>query len=88
MPHPKSKITIHLSPLQLQSFKALSKKLDANNSSTLAYLLEAYEGNNLKYIKNFRYNLVKRVRLGINKMYLDELIKLRDYLDSLINKIT
>lgn len=62
-------------------------RLGMSSSQFLMYLLEEYEGNNLAVIKNFRYNLSKRIKKGINRQYINELTKLRDQLNITLNRL-
>lgn len=83
----KKYIEIKLSPHQkLELYKRL-EELDMSPSEYFIYLSEEYEGNHLASLKHFRYNLKRRVKKGINLIYIEELIKLRDYLNLLIKKL-
>ena len=61
------------------------EKEQMNQSEFLIHLLENYYGDNLSVLRNFRYNLRKRVKKGINQLYINELIKLRDYINTILN---
>lgn len=63
------------------------QELNMSPSQYFLYLVEEYEGDHLTSLHNFRYNLKRRVKKGINFMYIQELIKLRDYLNLLIEKL-
>lgn len=57
-----------------------------SSSEFVIYLLKEYQGDHLSVIKNFRYNLNKRIKKGIDKHYLFELRRLRDQLNLIIDK--
>ena len=74
----------------------ICKKIQFNNrkdelgmspSQFIIHLLNEYDGNDLAVIKNFRYNLNKRVKKGIDRKYLYELTRLRNQLNIIIDRI-
>lgn len=70
---------------KIQFYKRI-KELDMSPSQFVVYLLNEYDGNHLSVISKFRYNLIKRIKKGINKQYLFELKTLRDQLNIIIEK--
>jgi hypothetical protein len=83
----KNTVQIKLSSEATVNLNKKLKELDMNPSQYFMYLIEEHEGDHLTSLHNFRYNLKRRVKKGINFMYLQELIKLRDYLNILINRL-
>lgn len=61
------------------------KKL--NQSEYLMYLLDNYEGDNLEVLKQFRHNLAKRIKKGINFLYINELKKIKDLIDPVLERL-
>lgn len=59
------------------------KKFNMTQSQFLIYLLEEYEGANLKVLKNFRIRLKERIKKGINYLYLRELVSIKNIIDKL-----
>lgn len=86
-PLPSSKLNIQLTLLQKIKLENNAKELGMNNSQYISYLLENYEGDNINIIKRFRYNLIRRVKKGINIMYINELKKLNTYLNILLERL-
>lgn len=83
----KETISIRLSPNSKMKLEKRLKELNMNPSQYFLYLIEEYEGDNLTSLQNFRYNLKRRVKKGINFMYIQELIKLRDYINILLDRL-
>lgn len=80
------KILVKLPIEKKIQFHSKCKELGMSPSQFVVYLLNEYEGDHLSVIQNFRYNLIKRIRKGINKNYLYELTRLRDHLNIIIEK--
>lgn len=81
------RIIIRLPIIRKIEFNKKRDDLGMNSSQFIIHLLDQFEGNNLSVIKNFRYNLNKRIKKGIDRNYLYELTKLRDQLNILIERI-
>lgn len=62
-------------------------ELGMSPSQFIIHLLSEYDGDDLAVIRNFRYNLNKRVKKGINRNYLYELTRLRNQLNIIIDRI-
>lgn len=58
-----------------------------NQSEFLAYLLDNYEGDKLEVLQNYRYNLARRIKKGINIFYVNELKKLKDLIDPILSRL-
>ena len=67
-------------------FYKRAEELNMSPSQFIIHLLNEYDGDHLSVISNFRYNLNKRIRKGINDKYLYELTRLRDNLNVIIEK--
>lgn len=61
-------------------------ELQMSSSQFIIYLMNEYDGDHLSVIQNFRYNLIRRIKKGIDRNYLYELTKLRDHLNTIIDK--
>jgi len=81
------RIVIKLPIIKKIQFIKRRNELDLSSSQFIVHLLNEYDGDNLSVIKNFRYNLCKRVKKGIDRNYLYELTKLRDQLNIIIERI-
>ena len=62
------------------------EELGMSPSQFVVHLLNQYDGDHLSIIQNFRYNLNRRIKKGINRQYLYELRRLRDDINILIEK--
>lgn len=67
-------------------FYQRAEELGMSPSQFVIHLLEEYDGDHLSVISNFRYNLIKRIKKGINRQYLFELKALRDHINVIIEK--
>jgi predicted DNA-binding protein len=87
LPLCKEDIKIKL-PIE-QSIKLYSQasKLGMTKSQYIIYLMEEYDGDSINTIINFRYNLNRRIKKGINRIYINQLIKLQTQLNILLEKL-
>ncbi len=83
----KKPITINLPTNQVINFESRCKKLGMTHSQFVIYLMEEYDGDNLTCIINFRYNLERRLKKGINKLYINQLQKLQKQLNLILEKL-
>jgi hypothetical protein len=81
------KVVLSLSPLQKVSFDKICEELDMNGSQLFEYLIQRHYTFDLSTIRMFRYNLVKRVKKGINNQYIKEFIKLNNYLNTFLENL-
>lgn len=68
-------------------FNTRKDELGMSASQFLIYLLNEYDGNNLSVIKNFRRNLNRRIKKGIDRNYMYELKELRNQLNIIIDRL-
>jgi hypothetical protein len=83
----KEEIKIKLPLEKLLKIQTRCNELGMNTNEYIIYLIEEVDGDNIKSIINFRYNLNKRIKKGINKLYINELIKLQKQLNLLLDKL-
>jgi hypothetical protein len=80
----KGDIKLKLPIEQVLKFQKRCNELGMTSSQYVIFLMEGYNINN---IINFRYNLNKRIKKGINRIYINQLIKLRAQLETILNKL-
>jgi hypothetical protein len=86
---PLSKQTIKITlPLEKQiKLEIRCKELGMSRSEYIIYLMDEVDGDDIKTIINFRYNLRNRIKKGINRLYINQLIKLQKQLNLLLDKL-
>jgi hypothetical protein len=83
----KSNIKITLPIDQIIKAEEKCKELGMSFNEYIIYLIEEIDGDDIKSIINFRYNLRKRIKKGINRLYINQLIKLQTQLNLLLEKL-
>lgn len=83
----KKSTKLNLPIIQQIKLEKRCKELGMSTSEYFIYLMEEYDGDHINTIINFRYNLSKRVKKGINQLYIKQLIKLQKQLDLILNRL-
>jgi hypothetical protein len=83
----KGDIKLKLPIEQVLKFQKRCDELGMTSSQYVIFLMEGYDGNNINNIINFRESLNKRIKKGINRLYINQLIRLQTQIDTILNKL-
>jgi len=83
----KEPLILELPPLIKLKIEQRSTELNLTPANYIIFLIENYDGNTLEVLTSFRYNLIQKVKKGINIIHIRELIKLKEYLEVILAKL-
>lgn len=83
----KNDIKVNLTLDQIVKAQERCNELGLTFNQYIIFLIEEIDGDDIKSIINFRYNLRRRIKKGINRIYINQLIKLQTQLNLLLEKL-